>query len=83
MAIYDKDSFTVVPAAAGFQENSSGLVAPTVPVIYVSVDEPRPHSPAANGRNRLRAAAKALHRMADKVDSVRRTLERATDGAYS
>lgn len=78
---YDSSNSSVVPAEAGYQEPGQGRVPPGVSVIYVSVDEPRPRPQhrAARGRGPLSAAARALHRMADRVDDVRRSLERAAD----
>lgn len=80
MAIYDSSKFSIVPAEAGYRER--GLVPQGVSVIYVSVDEPRSEADrAVRGRGGLGAAARALHRMADRVDNLRRTLERAADDA--
>jgi hypothetical protein len=83
MTIYNSDSFSVVPEASGYQEPEQGL-ARDISVIYVSVDEaaPRPR-PARGSRGALGFAARALHRMADYVDDVRHSLERARDGARS
>lgn len=56
------------------------LVPAEVSLIYVSVEGParRPGRPV-RGRGPLGAAARALHRMADHVDAVRRSLEYAAD----
>jgi hypothetical protein len=82
MAVYDSSSFSIVPAEAGYREPERGLVPNRVSVIYVSVDEPRAKSRRAmQCWGSLGVAARALHRMADRVDDVRRTIERAADEA--
>jgi hypothetical protein len=71
----DESSYSIVPAEAGYQERN--LVPPGVSVIYVSVDEAQPRAcEEMRGLGPLRAAARAMHHMADRVDDVRRSLER-------
>jgi hypothetical protein len=74
--IYDRSSFTVVPAAAGMRNERRGLVPQGVQVIYVSGGEPQQREQRRGGR-KLSRAAERLHRMADFVDDMRRSIERA------
>jgi hypothetical protein len=54
-----------------------------VPVIFVGDAAPPPRSCPSrpvHGRGSLRSAACALHRMADYVENMRRSIERTRDG---
>jgi hypothetical protein len=58
-------------------EHARALAVRPVSVIYVSIEEPQParrRGPGAGGL--LRAATVCVHRLADYVDDLRRSLER-------
>lgn len=59
-------------------EDTRALALRPVSVIYVQVDEPAQvnRCPTQGGPGLLRLAVLRLHRMADSVDDLRRSLER-------
>jgi hypothetical protein len=85
--VYNNDSPSVIPAGITVEQTSDGRAARDVPVFYVGVHEqagPRRRcapTQCYSNQNALGCAARGLHRMADQVDNLRRSIERARDGA--
>lgn len=80
MQVYNNDSSSPSPGDPGEQT----VIPGEVPVIYVGEERPQPRvcpQRPHHGRGSLRDAARALHRAADYVDDLRRSLERARDRA--
>lgn len=80
----DTSGFSILPGGPRRQEQGHNPVPPGISVIYIDRGdgedggyEPRACAPAGVGG--MRAAARALHRMADRVEAMRRSIERGAD----